>query len=306
MDVDVAVLRSFVVLADELHFARAAARLHIEQPALSQRIKRLERRMGVQLFVRDSRNVRLTPAGQEFAVEVGDVLRRLDAAVGRAVRTADGTSGTIRLAYTLSVGYETLPVLLGQVERTLPDVTVEAVELWESDVLSGVLRRDWDCGLVRYHPDHPDVTSLLLRHESLVVAMPETHPLAGRTEAKLVELRDERFVTTPVSLAPGYQALLDDVFDAAGFEPNTVRNTVPGNRIMALQRQKNAVALLPASAGLTHPSGIAFVPVVDEFAHLPVRLVHRLDARPSVVLFAETLQRAAREQGWLAPPVSSR
>ncbi|PKW14335.1 LysR substrate-binding domain-containing protein [Saccharopolyspora spinosa] len=306
MDVDVAVLRSFVVLAEELHFARAAVRLHIEQPALSQRIKRLERRIGVQLFVRDSRNVCLTPAGQEFAVEVGDVLHRLDAAIGRAVRTADGTRGTMRIAYTLSVGYEALPVLLGQAERTLPDVTIEAVELWEADVLAGVVRRDWDGGFVRYHPDHPEVTSLLMRHESLIVAMPDTHPLSGRNEVRLAELRDEHFVTTPTELAPGYQALLDEVFDAAGFVPHTVRNTVPGNRIMALQRRKNAVALLPASAGLTHPTGIAFVPVVDDFAHLPVWLVHRHDAAPPMVFLAETLQLAARDQGWLVPPVRSR
>ncbi|WP_060573100.1 MULTISPECIES: LysR family transcriptional regulator [unclassified Pseudonocardia] len=299
MDVDVAVLRSFVVLAEEKHFARAAARLHIEQPALSQRIKRLERRTGVQLFVRDTRNVRLSAAGEEFAVEVADVLRRLDSAVARARETADGARGALEIAYTLSVGYEAVPVLLGHVEEALPHLAFEAVEAWERDVLDGLRRRRWDIGLVRFDPADDELVSILLRRERLVVAVEETHELATRGLVHLADLRDERFVMTPTSLAPGYQALIDAVLADAGVVPQTVRNTAPGNRMMALRRQKNAIALLPASARLAHPPGVGFVPVADEAAVLPVRLVHRADASAGVHLLADTVQREARRLGWL-------
>lgn len=112
MNLDTALLRSFVLLAKELHFARAAERLYIEQPTLSQRIKRLEQRVGASLFVRDTRHVRLTPAGAEFLADISDVLDRLDDAVVRAREVEAGSRGTVRVAYTLSVGYETLPVLL--------------------------------------------------------------------------------------------------------------------------------------------------------------------------------------------------
>lgn len=299
MDVDVAVLRSFVVLAEERHFARAAARLHIEQPALSQRIKRLERRIGVQLFVRDTRNVDLSPAGEDFAAQVADILDRLDTAVSRARETADGARGALEIAYTLSVGYEAMPVLLGHVEETLPHLAFEAVEAWERDVLDGLRRRAWDAGLVRFDPDDDELVSVLLRRERLAIAVRDTHALAGRTQVRLADLRDERFVMTPTSLAPGYQSLIEGVLADAGVVPQTVRNTAPGNRMMALRRQKNAIALLPASAELAHPPGVSFVSVADEAAVLPVRLVHRADASAGVQLLADTVQREARRLGWL-------
>ncbi|RMB85500.1 LysR substrate-binding domain-containing protein [Streptomyces shenzhenensis] len=301
MDVDLAVLRSFAVLAEELHFARAAERLHIEQPALSQRIKRLERRMGVQLLVRDTRNVRLSPAGRDFTADVAKVLQLFDEAVARAQETAAGERGTVRITYTLSVGYETLPVLVGHMEQALPHLTFQAVEAWESDVLESLRRRQCDVGLVRYDPVDDELVSLLLRCERLVIAMPETHPLAGRDSVHLAELRGERFVTTPSSLAPGYQAMVDGIFAEAGYVPEAVRNTVPGSRLMAVQRQTASVALLAASAQLSRLPDIAFVPVADDFAMLPVRLVHRADAPEVVCLLADVLQREARRQGWLGP-----
>lgn len=299
MDVDVAVLRSFVVLAEERHFARAAARLHIEQPALSQRIKRLERRTGVQLFVRDTRNVRLSAAGEDFAVQVAEILDRLDTAVARARETADGARGALGIAYTLSVGYEAVPVLLGHVEETLPHLVFEAVEAWERDVLDGVRRRQWDVGLVRFEPDDDELVSVLLRRERLAVAVGETHWLAGREQVGLADLGDEHFVMTPSSLAPGYQSLIEELLADAGVAPRTVPNAAPGNRMMALRRQKDAIALLPASARLAHPPGVCFVPVSDDAAVLPVRLVHRGDASAAVQLLADTVQREARRLGWL-------
>ncbi|MBZ6226335.1 LysR substrate-binding domain-containing protein [Streptomyces olivaceus] len=296
-------LRSFAVLAEELHFARAAERLHIEQPALSQRIKRLERRMGVQLLVRDTRNVRLSPAGEGFAADTRRMLRLFDEAVEHARETAAGERGTALISYTLSVGYETLPVLLEHIEQTLPHLTFQAVEAWETDVLDAVRQRHSDIGLVRCDPQDDDLVSLLLRRERLVIAMPETHQLARRDVVHLSQVRGERFVTTPSVLAPGYQARVDGIFAEAGFQPQTVRNTVPGSRLMAVQRQTNSVALLARSAQLSRPPGIAFVPVADDFAMLEVRLVHHADAPAGICLLADVIQREAHRQGWLGPSV---
>lgn len=300
MNLDTALLRSFVLLADELHFARAAERLYIEQPALSQRIKRLERRVGAELFVRDTRNVRLTPAGVGFLADITDVLDRLDGAVVRAREVEAGSRGTVRVAYTLSVGYETLPALLGIVQERLPDLSFEAIEMWEKDVLDAVRRRTWDIGLVRYNPDDPELVSVLIRNESLILAVPSGHDLAGRTSVRMAELSGERFVITPSNLAPGYQGLIEKVFATAGFSPNTVHNPVPGSRVMAVLRREQSVALLPASAKQVHPEGVgAFIPITDDFAKLPVRMLHRENPGPAVRLLVETVQQAAREQQWL-------
>lgn len=300
MNIDTALLRSFVVLADELHFARAAERLYIEQPALSQRIRRLERRIGASLFERDTRNVRLTPAGVEFLTDVTEVLRRFDEAVSRARDIGAGGAGTLRLAYTLSVGYETLPKLLTGLDEDLPGLAVEALEMWEKDLLTAISRRTSDVGLVRYDPAEPELESLLVRREPLVLAVPHGHPLAGRDGVRLAELSAERFVITPSSLAPGYQRLIERVFERAGFTPEGVANPVPGSRVMSVLQRNAAVAVLPASVQLVNPVGVAaFVPIEEEYAALPVRLVHRRDAGATVRAFAAHVRRMARAHAWL-------
>lgn len=298
MNIDLALLRSFVVLAEELHFARAAERLYIEQPALSQRTRRLERRIEVQLFDRDTRNVRLTPAGAEFLTDVRDVLERFDAAVARAQETASGDRGTIRVAYTFSVGYETLPTLLASLDAD-SGLQAEALELWENDVLDAVRRRRQDIGLVRYDPDDPELASLLIRRERLVLAVPHGHRLATATSVSLSRLSGERFVIIPRTVAPGYHAVIEKVFAKAGFAPRTVANAVPGSRVMADLQRNNAVALLPASAQRVHPEGVAaFLRIDEDFATLPVRLIHREDASAAVRAFADRAQQIARENSW--------
>lgn len=299
MNIDFALLRSFVVLAEELHFARAAERLYIEQPALSQRTRRLERRIAVQLFDRDTRNVRLTPAGEEFLKDIRDVLERFDSAVARAQETASGDRGTIRVAYTFSVGYETLPVLLAGLDAD-SGLQAEALELWEKDVLDGVRRRRQDVGLVRYDPDDPELASVLIRRERLVLAVPHGHRLAGLTAVSLSELSAEPFVIIPRSVAPGYHAVIEKIFARAGFEPKTVANAVPGSRVMADLPRNNAVALLPTSAQRVHPEGVAaFLRIDDDFATLPVRLIYREDASAAVRAFADRTQKLARAHDWL-------
>jgi len=299
MNIDFALLRSFVVLAEELHFARAAERLYIEQPALSQRIRRLERRIEVQLFDRDTRNVRLTPAGVEFLNDIRDVLARFDAAVARAQQTASGDRGTIRVAYTFSVGYETLPVLLASLDAD-SGLRAEALELWENDVLEAVHRRRQDVGLVRYDPGDRELASVLIRRERLVLAVPHGHRLATETSVSLSGLAGERFVIIPRTVAPGYHAVIEKVFAKAGFAPKTVANAVPGSRVMADLERNNAVSLLPGSAQRVHPEGVAaFLRIEEDFANLPVRLIHREDASKAVRAFADRAQQIAREKHWL-------
>lgn len=301
MNLDMALLRSFQVLAEELHFARAAERLYIEQPALSQRIKRLERLVHAELFVRDTRNVRLTPAGSTFLADVSEVLDRLDAGILRAREVEAGSRGTVRLAYTLSVGYEALPMLLDALHERLPDLSFEALEMWEKDVVDRVKRRTADIGLVRFDPDDRELVSVLVRREPLVLAVPQGHHLADRGSVHLGELSAERFVLTPSALAPGYQGLLNKVFAAAGFTPEAVANPLPGSRVMADLQRNGAVALLPASARQVHPEGLAaFVPIEDDFARLPLRLVHRESADASVRVFVDFVQQQAREWSWLS------
>ncbi|MGW5381188.1 LysR family transcriptional regulator [Nocardia sp. NPDC003963] len=300
MNLDTALLRSFTVLAEELHFARAAERLFIEQPALSQRIKRLEQRIGVELLTRDTRNVRLTPAGATFLKDAAEILDRIDNAVARAREAQKGSRGLVRIAYTLSVGYETLPLMLSAAHEHVPDIELEALEMWERDVLDAVRRRTMDIGAVRCDPPEDGLVSILIRREPLILAVPTGHHLAGREGVSVTELAGERFVITPATLAPGYQGLIDNIFSAAGFTPKTVANPVPGSRVMAVLSRNEAVSILPASAEQIHPSGVAaFIPITDGFARLPVRLVYREDAGPAVAALADTAQQYGRENGWL-------
>ena len=147
MDLEPRLLRYFLAVAQELHFGRAAARLYISQPSLSNQIHKLERTLGTDLFVRNSRQVELTPAGRALLEEAPLALGALDRAAERARLAGEGIAGTVRLGYAPVAGYETLGAILTAVERDSPNSTVIASELYGAEIPGRVLSGDLDIGL---------------------------------------------------------------------------------------------------------------------------------------------------------------
>jgi DNA-binding transcriptional LysR family regulator len=212
-------VRFFVAVAEERHFGRAAERMYIAQPALSQHIRRLERELGVRLFDRSSRHVRLTPAGTVFLRGARRLLATADETMRDAVRADEGQLGTISIAVDLAAAGDVLAAALGRWAALRPSVRPSLVAGRRPELLDLARRHDVDVVLVegpvsdgRLHAD------VLVEHDT-VVLVPAAHRLAAQSSVAFDELRDENFVVIERAVAPGLHDRTIAECDAAGFSP---------------------------------------------------------------------------------------
>jgi DNA-binding transcriptional LysR family regulator len=181
--VELRLWRQFIALAEELHFGRAALRLHMTQPPLTQAIALLERRLGLLLFERTRRSVALTPAGQALLPEARELLARAAALPAHARAAAGGEVGRLRLAFVSTAGYELLPLWVRAFRERHPRVQLDLLEATGDLQLQALERGDIDAGLMLHSPGFapPGLERALIAREPLVVALPEHHPLATAT-----------------------------------------------------------------------------------------------------------------------------
>lgn len=295
MEASLRLLRAFLVVAEEEHVGRAARRLFISQPALSQDIRRLEREVGADLFVRGSRGMTLTPAGRDFAGAVRRALNTVDLAVTMARRTAAGDRPLVSLAYTPSLGNHLLPLLLPELERDCPEVAIEEREVDTGEAAAGVEAGLYDLALAHCPDPSPRLTARPLGDEPLVVTIAADHPIARRGgPVALRELAGLDLLLWPREVAPAYFDRILAVCGGGGLEA-PVR---PGPR-RALTRsyvlaQEPAFALLPRGAAALQVPGVEFLPVRDLEATVSLVLLRRRDdARAEVGAVAAALDALA-------------
>src|SRR6478735_1065095 len=219
MDLEPRLLRYFLAVANELHFGRAAARLYISQPSLSNQIHKLERTLGTDLFVRTSRQVELTAAGRALLEEAPPALAALERAAERARLAGEGVAGTVRLGYSPMAGYETLGAILAAVEHDSPNVTVIASESFSAQSAGRVLGGELDVGIALFPEPMRGVRSELLRMEPLALLFGEDHPLADVDPVPLRRLEGETLLLFPRELAPTYYDRVIAACEQSGFEP---------------------------------------------------------------------------------------
>jgi DNA-binding transcriptional LysR family regulator len=267
-------LRSFAAVAEDLHMGRAAARLHVAQPTLSRQIASLERDLGVELFIRAHRRMRLTTAGEVFLAHARDILHRSDSARRDARRAAQGELGTLRLGFVQSATYEQLPRLVRRFRATFPDVHVEATFMTTLQQIGALRAGQLDAGLLR--PQQPADTTgtagiaglerLSLAHDPMVAVVPAGHRLArdGSTRITLAALADEPFVLyTKESGSTGYDLILD-ACQSAGFTPNVVQHAMDAPTIVAMVAAGLGVSVLISPAPPIDPALVAYRPLRDE------------------------------------------
>jgi DNA-binding transcriptional LysR family regulator len=293
-------LRAFVVLAEELHFARAAARLHLSQPALSQTIKQLERSTGLRLLQRTTRRVELTPEGRDFRDDAVRVLERFDALMAHARATAAGRRGTLRIGYTIGAAVDLVPRVLRAFARQCPDVHVETTEFDFSEPAAGLDDGRADVAVVRPPIEAGDVRLFALAREPRVACVPDSHPLAQRREISVEDVLEE-----PIVAAPGTGVWRDYwlcceyrrgkpapvVGEAATFEAE-LQAVASG---VGISITAEAAARFYARPGLRFPR-IADIPPCEVAVALPP------DPTPAARLFAEVA--LATTEGIAAEPPS--
>ncbi|MEU6118811.1 LysR substrate-binding domain-containing protein [Streptomyces sp. NPDC047117] len=266
-------LTGFVAVAEELHFGRAAERLHIAQSPLSQQIKFLERDLGVKLFDRTTRSVRLTPAGQAL-VEPAKQLLADASAVRRTVRATHlGEAGRVTVGFAGASSYSALPLLTRAVTSQLPGIElVLEGQTYSGEALRRVADGSLDIGFVAL-PVRRGITARVVRMERLMLALPDSHPLAERTEVHVSELAGEPIVTFPRSRESAVREAMVQACHDAGFVPRITQEAPDSYNMLALVGAGVGAAVVVESACSIHLEHVVFRPLVgDNVPVLPIAL----------------------------------
>jgi len=292
-------LRYFVAVAEELSFTRAAIRLHISQPPLSQQIQSLERDLGVRLLERDKRNVALTEPGRVFLAEARQILAKAQEARRHVQAAAAGYSGQLRLAYTVSVSFHpALPQALLRYGQIAPNVRIQLAEMYSEPQFAALLAGEIDVGFVRDEPQHAqDARNLRLTvidREPLLLALPSGHALAARKSLRLAEVSNDAFITQPREMAATLYDRLVKLAAKAGFQPRIDQHAQQINGLLALVAAGLGLALVPATMRTVRLAGVSYVPLEDADAYLLLAAASRVhDQSPALQKFLATVAEAS-------------
>lgn len=276
-------LRYFVTVAEELHFGRAAQRLHIAQPPLSQQIRQLEEELGVQLFLRTKRSVSLTEAGAAFFEEAQRVLEQTKHAVEVAQRTGHGEQGQLIIGFVGSATYGLLPRLLRNFRERYPAVVLVLRELTTSQQVHALQEQRIHLGVLRPPVTQKFLTLEAFTQEALIVALPEGHRLASQRSLSLAELAGEPFVLFPRRLGPGLYDHILHLCQQAGFSPHITQEAIQMQTTVGLVAAGFGIGLVPASLQQLRLDGVVYRELNDAFACMELALAWRQDAANPVL-----------------------
>ncbi|MDO5697609.1 MAG: LysR substrate-binding domain-containing protein [Dermatophilus congolensis] len=284
-------LQHAAAVAEHLHFGRAADSLHLAQPALSRSIRQLERELGIEIFARTTRQVALTSAGEHFVTEARDILHRLDQAVARSRRIADGALGPLRLGITGSATYAHLPQIISAVRDELPELALEpATDLFTTMQQEALLDGRLDAGLLRLPISDRSLEYRLLAREHLMLVVPKGHRLDGDPDVTVADLRHEPFVTYGEIGSVSVSAMLRTC-QKAGFTPIRAHEAGTTSTALALVAAGVGVALLPESVKAMPFDGVSYIDIPDS-ASVDLALAWRNDDdRPMLLRFIDALER---------------
>lgn len=254
-------LRYFVAVAEELHFGRAAARLHISQPPLSVHIRELETEMGVRLFDRSTRRVSLTAAGAAFQERVTVLLAALDDAIVEAGDFGAGKRGRVRVGFVSSASVTVVPRAVRRFRDEHPLVEVELDPLTTNEQLDGLAVGSLDVGLVRTTAVPDDIVIEPLLAEDMVAVVPVSHPLAGSKSMSPAQLANEKLVLFPRDMMPGFLAQVWDMLRAHTSELNVVQEAIHHETVVGLVSAGVGVSILPASVSRVSTPDIVILPI---------------------------------------------
>lgn len=290
-------LRYFVAVAEELHFRRAAERLHVAQPAVSEQIRKLEAELGVELFNRTQRSVRLTPSGQAMLGEARRVLRQADVAQTVARNAADEAKSRLRIGYLC----DSLPTNVGRAMRMLsasaPLVEV-ALETGPALELIDAVRSDQlDAAVVGLPAPTRGLRATPAGHEGVIAALPVTHPLATGAPVPIERLAPERLVALPRDANPAFHNAIVSMCRDAGLSPAIAELAEPRvDQVLMTVATGTAMALLPESAAAHYAApGVRFTTVQTPVPVISTVVVTRPDAEDlATAAFLRALSRADR------------
>jgi DNA-binding transcriptional LysR family regulator len=282
-------IRSFLSIAETLHFGRSAKILHMSQPALSLQIKALEEDMEVKLLERNRRGVALTEAGNIFRENVVTALEQLEIARQKAQWTESGHLGQIRVGFISTAGQEIVPNLMRRFRKRYPKVGFSLRNILTIDQVGMIQEGTLDVGFLRLPIERPKGLSVTTIHrEPLVAVLPADHPLASRKELRLSELRGDKFVGYERSHAPGFHDWLAGILSRAGVVPEITQTAGEMATLVSLINSGLGAAILPFSAIKHRASGVAVCRITDKLPPSEIGMITVNNSKaPAVERFCE-------------------
>lgn len=255
-------LRYFRAVAEELHFGRAAERLHIAQPPLSQQIRQLERELQVTLLTRSTRSVELTSAGRVYLDRTIEILDAVDDAGEQARRVAVGTEGRLVIGCVGSATYSLLPQLVRALRKMLPNVDLRVRgEMLAPAQLAALHAGEIDLGLLRPPVTDPGISVETIRRDRLLVALPDGHPCADGAELSVADLRDEDFISHAGRGRSRMGALVAALCTDAGFTPRIRHEVEETSTLVTLVAAGLGVAVVPEPTAELDIAGVCYRPL---------------------------------------------
>jgi DNA-binding transcriptional LysR family regulator len=300
--------RYFVAVAEELHFRRAAERLHLAQPALSQQVKKLETELGVDLFNRTRRGVALTRAGVVFLDEARRVLRMADEAARAAQEAAAGAVGRLRLGLLADAVPASVPWAIVRFSTRFPGVEVNPETLSARRAIEDVRAGRLDVAIVALPAPVAGLKTTFLGKEGTVAAVADRHPLSGRASVPLDRLADQRLIMLPRATNPAFHDGVIAACRDAGFTPLILETIEPQIEHALLSVAGGAgIALVPASAADRYTTpGVRFLPLEPEGPVCEMALITRPEADDETMVsaFAKLAREHLRPGAVIAAPTS--
>ncbi|MEN7430229.1 LysR family transcriptional regulator [Chromobacterium sp. TRC.1.1.SA] len=279
-------LRYFIAVAEELHFTRAAERLHIGQPPLSQQIQALEAELGAPLFRRHQRKVELTPAGQQLLPRARQILADSAAAAAAVRRAADGETGELRIGFTSSLPLT--PILhhsLQHYRRDYPEVRLTLSEMFTAGQFDALERRQLDLGFVRFNGPTPSPLIRVeeLHRDRLLAVVPSAHPLAAEKALALSRLAGEPLIGYPRESGSGLSDVVRQLALQNGLELRMVQEAGEAITQIGLVAAGVGIAILPSPLECVQIPAVRYVPLSDDGAYLSMGIAVRRDENSPLV-----------------------
>ncbi|PSN12555.1 LysR family transcriptional regulator [filamentous cyanobacterium CCT1] len=295
-------LHYFITVAEELHFSRAAERLHISQPPLSQQIQNLEDELGVKLFERTKRQVHLTEAGKVFLERCYLVLAQLEQAIAVTQQIGRGEVGQLAISFVGTAMFTLLPEIFRVFREQFPSVELRLHELTTAQQIQALYDKQVDIGIVRSAINEPGLSVECFLPESLVLALPETHPLSAQTQVALSSLANESFILFPATMGPVFYEQIIGSCQQAGFRPKVAQEAVQMQTIVGLVAAGLGIAIVPASLQNFPRSGVIYRPLKEEISNTGLYLTWRQhDSSPVVRAFLNLARRTTQGESTCQP-----
>jgi DNA-binding transcriptional LysR family regulator len=277
-------IKYFIAVSEELNFRRAAKKLNISQPPLSQQIKLLEEKIGFKLLKRDKSHVSLTLAGNKFLSDSYDITSKIKRSILNGKKISRGEIGTLRIGFSTLASFFILPEVISKFYKSYKGVELQLKEMRTEKIIKEILDKKIDLGFAGKKIINKDINSISLYKEKIILAINRNNPLSKRKNISISDMRNENFILFPKS--KGAVGLYDKIIEfckKANFEPNVVQEAYEIEVILGLVSGGMGIALIPENSGKLYLNNIIFKKFKETSPTSEIYLLIRKNEEDSIV-----------------------